>query len=207
MSASPSHLGGPGRPAWRPAFTALLIVAAAFALGLLLFLLLWLQQRDRSQFYRAPVPPTSQAPVFAPLPAPMPAESAGASGLPEPDANAPVAERPRIIERAPPPAAAPAPRPGPAPSAVADSNPVPTSSPAPRYPPSALRRRETGTVQVRVDVGPDGVPTSTSIVASSNSRALDRAAADAVRRWRFRPAQADGRPVAGSVVVPISFEL
>lgn len=206
MSASPSHIGDSRRPAWRPAYTALLIIAAAFALGLLLFLVLWLQ-RDRGEFYRAPVPPTSESPVFAPLPAPLPAGSTGASGLPEPDENAPVAERPRIIERTPPPAAAPAPRPEAAPPAVADATPVPISSPAPRYPRAALRRRQTGTVQVRVDVGPDGVPTSTSIVASSNSRDLDRAAVEAVRRWRFRPAQSDGHPVAGSVVVPISFTL
>ena len=60
---------------------------------------------------------------------------------------------------------------------------------------------------VRIEVGPDGVPTATSIVQSSQSRALDRAALDAVKRWRFRPAIVDGQPAVGSVVVPIEFNL
>lgn len=205
MSASPSH-AGPGRPSWRPSLTALLVIAGAFALGLLLFLVLWLQQRRDSDFYRAPVAPTSQAPVFAPLPEPASAgASDGASGLPEPDEDA-IAERPRVIER-PAPAVVPA-RPVPAPSRpVAESTPVPISSPAPRYPTMALRRRETGTVRIRVDVSAEGAPVATTVVESSQSRDLDRAALEAVRRWRFEPAQANGRPVAGSVIVPISFKL
>ena len=71
----------------------------------------------------------------------------------------------------------------------------------------AWRRRESGTVMVRVDVGPDGVPTATSLVQGSGSRSLDKAALDAVRRWRFEPAMAGGRPVVASVVVPIEFNL
>lgn len=208
MSASPTQFDGAGRRDWRPIWSAALIVAAAFALGLLLFALLWSRQRHGADVYRATaVAPTSQAPVFAPLPAPMPAgQEDGASGLPEPDERA-LAERPRIVERPSSPAAATPAQPAPAPAPVAASNPVPVSSPAPLYPRSALRRRESGTVRVRVDVGPDGAPTATSVVESSHSRELDRAALDAVRRWRFRPAMADGRPVGGSVVVPIDFKL
>jgi protein TonB len=90
---------------------------------------------------------------------------------------------------------------------VAESTPVPISSPAPRYPSVAMRRRETGTVRIRVDVSADGVPIATTVVESSQSRDLDRAALEAVRRWRFQPAQANGQPVGGSVIVPISFKL
>lgn len=206
MSASPSQVAGPGRSGWRPPFAALLIIAAAFALGLALFGVLWMQQRGQAEVSRPSTAPADGT-VFAPLPTPMPAGvEDSASGLPEPDENA-VAERPRIIERTPAPVPAPAPPPTANAAAMDASDPVPLSSPAPRYPPSALRRRETGTVRVLVDVGPDGVPTSTSIVESSQSRDLDRAAVDAVRRWRFRPAQAGGHPTVGSVVVPISFQL
>lgn len=214
MSAIPPHddfvrprHAAPG-PAWRPSRTALLIAGAAFALGLLLFLLLWLDQRSNTDFYRAPVAPTSQAPGFDPLPAPLPAgESGAASGMQDPGEVA-IDERPQLIEPAPlpPPAAPSAPRVQ-DPALAGHSSPVPLSSPAPRYPPQAWRRRESGTVRVRVDVGPDGVPTSTSLVQSSNSRLLDKAALDAVRRWRFRPATVDGRPTVGTVVVPIEFNL
>ena len=90
---------------------------------------------------------------------------------------------------------------------MASSQPQPIAgqTPAPRYPPQALRRGERGTVMVRVEIGPDGVPGAVSVANSSGSRLLDRAAVDAVRRWRFRPAQANGRPTVGSVLVPISF--
>lgn len=206
MSASPSHIGGsPRPPLWRPSRTTLLIAGGAFLLGLLLFLVLWMSQRGNQDFYRAPVAPTSDAPVFAPLPVPLPAgeQPAGASGLEEPDEEA-LAQRPQIVEQAPSPLLAPAPsttRP------VASADPVPVSSPSPRYPQEALRRNESGKVMVRVEVGPDGVPTATSIVESSQSRALDKAALDAVKRWRFRPATVDGQPTVGRVVVPIEFNL
>ena len=58
---------------------------------------------------------------------------------------------------------------------------------------------------MRVHVGPDGVPMAVDLVQSSRSRSLDRAATEAVQRWRFRPAQRNGQPVDGEVQVPISF--
>jgi protein TonB len=186
----------------------LLLAVGAFAIGLLLFLVLWLEQRNDKTFFRAPVARNADAPQFDPLPAPLPAgDAAGtASGMSsEPEAPSQPEEAPRIVEEAPPP---------PPPAQAAEqpgtgqrSDPVLVSSPTPRYPPQAWRRRESGTVLVRVDVGPDGVPTSTSLVQSSGSRTLDKAALDAVRRWRFQPALADGRPTVGSVVVPIEFNL
>ena len=41
----------------------------------------------------------------------------------------------------------------------------------------------------------------------SGSRDLDRAAVNAVRQWRFQPAQRDGQAVAGAVTVPIDFKM
>jgi TonB family protein len=45
------------------------------------------------------------------------------------------------------------------------------------------------------------------LVQGSGARELDRAAVEAVRRWRFAPATRGGQPVEGSVQVPITFNL
>jgi len=62
-------------------------------------------------------------------------------------------------------------------------------------------------VVLRVHVGTDGEPEGIDLVTGSGSRSLDRAAVEAVRRWRFEPAMRDGRPVEGFVQVPITFDL
>ena len=86
------------------------------------------------------------------------------------------------------------------------SAPVPIEMPPPRYPSRALRRGETGEVLLRVQVDARGVPSAVDVVSGSGSRDLDRAAASAARRWRFRPAMRDGQPMAGVVNVPITFD-
>ena len=198
-------------PAWMPSRKALLVAAIAFGAGLLLFLALWIDQRDSNSFYRTLEAPRSVAgQVFDPLPVPLPAGENGdnASGMGQPGdtpvggAEAPNSVAPPIGPPVPPapPIAAPAP--------IADrSIPQPVSSPAPRYPRDAQRRGESGTALLRVHVGADGEPVSVDLVEGSGSRSLDRAAVDAVRRWHFDPAMRGGQPVAGTVQVPITFSL
>lgn len=207
----------PSRPvldlaAWRPSRKALWWVLGAFALGLILFALVW-SRSDEHDFYRADgvAPPTAAGPNYAPLPAPMSGNEGSGVGPAPQAAPAPGTDQPRLVETAPPPPAdaAIAARPQtPPPAAVASSDPKPIAgqNPAPRYPPQALRRGESGTVTVRVQIGADGVPTEVSVGTTSGSRLLDRAAQDAVRRWRFRPALANGQPVSGTVMVPITFD-
>lgn len=194
------------------------MVAAGFGAGFLVFLLLWLDMRDNGNFYRAEDKATRiDGQVFEPLPAPMAGGDRSASGLSEAAQDALRNPRP-----APPPVAAPAPTNAPAQGPVADSSPqdnapaaslapgsvpVAISRPAPRYPSDALRNGESGTVLVRIEVGADGEPTAVSVVARSGSRSLDRAAVQAAKRWRFRPAQQNGRAVASAVEIPIEFAL
>ena len=83
--------------------------------------------------------------------------------------------------------------------------PLRGSTPAPRYPGGALRRGESGTVMVRVEVDAAGMPAGVALVQRSGSRDLDRAAMEAVRKWRFQPAQRDGQAVPGSLVIPVDF--
>ena len=197
------------------------IVVGAMGLGLLLFLILMMTQDRQKPFFSVGpdsgnIDENGQVQVFEPLPAPLPAGASGDGSLLPEMANADTnAATPRIIEQ--PRRAAPTPAPStaparsaaaakPAPAAsTASSSPIPTSQPAPRYPRNALRAGIEGTVQVQVDVGPDGVPTSVALAAGSGNRELDRAAMDAVRRWRFRPAVVNGQPSVGRVTVPIQF--
>jgi protein TonB len=183
------------------------LVAGAIALGLLLFALLWWHDRSTG-FYQPPVAPEAPAgQAYEALPAPLPAdEAANASGMGRADTTTasspnPPTPRPALPSRETAPAAPP--------TQVAMApgvDPVPLSTPAPRYPPEALRNQESGTVLLHVDVGADGVPTQVQVAKSSRSRSLDRAASEAVRQWRFKPAQRNGQPVPASVQVPVAFE-
>lgn len=187
---------------------AWLWIALAFLAGLVLFSIVLMRDGDRDDFFRADAPgPRAGAPDYTPLPAPLPGDrgvglSRPAEPVAGPDGDA------RLVETRPPPVPTmprAEPRAAPPTAGYVEPQPIPGQSPAPRYPSRALRRGEQGVVNVRASIGPDGVPTSVSLVSGSGSRDLDRAALDAVRGWRFRPAIEDGRPTVGTVVVPIEF--
>lgn len=75
------------------------------------------------------------------------------------------------------------------------------------YPLIATRQKLEGTVMLRVLVGPDGVPQRIDIERSSGHTVLDRAARDAVMKWRFEPGTRNGQPFAAYGLVPIAFRL
>lgn len=192
---------------------AVKILAIAFGAGLLLFLLLWLDQRNDTEFFKGGGPETAAGSTDglpAPLPADVASEDGNASGLRLPDTAKgkplPATEQPRIIDEPPPPPPPPvAPVAPAAPIARGSDTPVPISLPPPRYPQEALRRNAGGTVRVKVTVATDGSVDRLDVAESSGNRHLDRAAMEAVRRWRFQPAVRDGQPVVADVVVPIVF--
>ncbi len=76
-----------------------------------------------------------------------------------------------------------------------------------RYPPTAVRKREQGEVQLRVLIGRNGTPLKVELARSSGSRELDRAALKAVLTWRFVAAEHNGANVEAWVIVPINFNL
>jgi len=195
---------------------ALKIAGIAFCVGLLLFVVVWLNARRHNDFYRAdPAQPQVQADEAMPLPEPLPAGT-GASEMPDARPEAPAEETPQVVETAPAPplpetpvAAAPANPVAPSATVAAPSDrpvPLPGQSPPPSYPPAALRRGESGTVVVRVNVDASGLPLDAKIIQRSGSRDLDRAALDAVRGWRFQPAQSNGQPMVGSLEIPFDFQ-
>lgn len=186
-------------------------LAIAFGIGLLLFFLLWLDQRSNGDFFKAGSPNSGTTVDGEALPAPVPAdvasEDGNASGLNMPREGTrpamPAGDQPRIIEPPAPPPAPPAPV---APPAVADSDaPVPVNRPAPRYPAEALRRNIGGVVRVQATVAPDGSVERMELAEGSGNRELDRAAMEAVRRWKFKPAVRNGQPVTATVIVPLEF--
>lgn len=77
----------------------------------------------------------------------------------------------------------------------------------PSYPIDSRRRGEQGTVLLRVQVGRDGLPIEVDVERSSGYRQLDRAAREAVLRWRFRPVQVNGVNVEARGLVPIRFDV
>ena len=186
-----------------------LIIAAAFAIGLLLFLLLWAGHRDDNDFYRADAPvagPSGQ--VFEPLPVPMPADEAGNAPASDDEDRAPgMVGIDETRPATPAPVAPPSAPTTPIAPAQANSDPVLQGKPAAPYPVAALRNGESGTVMLRVTVGADGVPYGIAVARSSGSRTLDRAAMGAVKSWRFNPAMRNGQPVPASVQIPVSYNL
>ena len=83
----------------------------------------------------------------------------------------------------------------------------PVETRPPVYPPRCLRRGIEGTVRVKVLVGEDGRPQEVTIGKSSGESALDEAAMEAVRGWRFEPARRNGVPVRAWAIIPIEFKL
>jgi protein TonB len=80
-------------------------------------------------------------------------------------------------------------------------------TPRPDYPDSARREGREGRVLLRVLVDDQGRSKQVAINSSSGSHALDRAAADAIQRWRFHPARQGDQPVESWLRIPIEFRL
>jgi protein TonB len=92
----------------------------------------------------------------------------------------------------------------------ASSSPVPwdaLSNPRPIYPELARRRGQEGLVRLRAYIDAKGNILELIIEQSSGYSLLDEAAVQAVRKWRFRPGTRAGEAVAGSVLIPVDFQL
>jgi TonB family protein len=70
----------------------------------------------------------------------------------------------------------------------------------PEFTGEAQRDKVKGTVQVRVAVGPDGIPRQITI-RQPLGYGLDERAAEAVAKYRFRPGTQDGKPVAVEMLI------
>jgi protein TonB len=79
-------------------------------------------------------------------------------------------------------------------------------SPDPLYPPALLAARQEGKVLIRIRVAPAGMVTRAVIHQTSGFAAFDRAALEAVNKWRFEPIP--GAPAGGiEAIVPVRFDI
>jgi protein TonB len=77
----------------------------------------------------------------------------------------------------------------------------------PAYPAEARQAKAEGTTLLRVHVTDEGRIDDVRVETSAGHAALDRAATDAIRKWRFEPARNGSVPVAVWVVIPVRFRL
>lgn len=179
---------------------------------------------------------SSEQPAFKPLPvvqvalvnrppqthvtplraAPKQKPAPRAERQPEPSPAPPPAETVAVAETPKPPPPAPAPVESPVAEAVAPEpetyvQPIFAanylSNPPPLYPLAARRRGHEGTVIVHAEVGSDGLCRQAMLKQGSGHPLLDRAAVEAVRKWRFVPAKRGETAVSAWVEVPITFKL
>jgi protein TonB len=78
---------------------------------------------------------------------------------------------------------------------------------APAYPSNARAHGWEGRVVLLLTIDERGRVTSVEVAESSGRSALDDAARDAAAAWTLSPALRDGEPVAGTLRVPVRFEL
>lgn len=76
----------------------------------------------------------------------------------------------------------------------------------PEYSEEARKAKHQGTVELYVEVEPDGRPHKI-VVRSSLGLGLDEKAIEAVRQWRFKPAMKNGKAVTVGALVTVHFRL
>ncbi len=81
------------------------------------------------------------------------------------------------------------------------------ANPPPPYPTSARRRGIEGAVYIDARIGAGGEARELKLATSSGDAALDSAAMDAVRGWRFIPARRGEQAVEAWVRIPLVFRL
>jgi len=77
----------------------------------------------------------------------------------------------------------------------------------PRYPTTAVRANQEGWVEVTFTITPEGSVDDVKVVDAEPRHVFDRAATEAVSRWKFQPATQDGTPVASQDKRRIVFKL
>jgi TonB family protein len=75
----------------------------------------------------------------------------------------------------------------------------------PEYPPVAKQLKLEGTVELEAMIAPDGTVDDVKIL--TGNPVLTRAAAQALKKWKFAPVLEDGEPARAVAPITISFKL
>ena len=81
------------------------------------------------------------------------------------------------------------------------------SNPPPEYPEVARELGQEGTVLLQVKVSASGLVLQVSVHRSSGYSSLDAAAINAVRRWKFVPANVGNVALEDDAIIPVNFSL
>ena len=88
------------------------------------------------------------------------------------------------------------------------TNPKVVFEKKPAYTAGAMRAKIHGRVVMQTVVGVDGLPRDVTVTQSlDKEHGLDDKAVEALKAWRFKPATKDGKDVAASVTIEMTFTL
>lgn len=167
--------------------------------------------RNQLAAQEAQLAATAAAPATTPRPA-------AAVSLPQREPSAPPVAVAPLPETRPPPSTVPLPAArtarSPKPVALVAAAPAPRVTPPvllrrvePYYPQAARRARRQGWVELAFTVLPDGRVDAVRVLQAEPGSMFDLAATTAVRRWTFKPATRDGRPIAMDLHQRLDFRL
>jgi periplasmic protein TonB len=80
-------------------------------------------------------------------------------------------------------------------------------NPHPKYPEEARRKRYEGKIVLAVKISTSGSVSKVSLHKASKHQVLNEQALATVKTWRFSPTTYEGKALASSVLVPITFKL
>lgn len=156
----------------------------------------------------APLEPTPAPPAPHPIAAPAAIDPQPAISEPAPTVSAVAANEANPHHEATPSVSArPSAPPAPPRIELPSANAAYLNNPPPAYPALSRRLGEQGRVVLRVRIEPDGTASAAEIRSSSGYERLDRAALDAVLRWRYVPGKRNGVPEAMWFLIPVQFVL
>lgn len=133
---------------------------------------------------------------------PVPTDNRPVAGESDPPDRAPVGPQP--VEQRPPP---PPPDPLQAVRRAAQVDPRYAGDLQPPYPRGEEEAQRAGQVRVRITIGTDGRVTAIQRLSATSDAFWQATERHARRRWRFRPATEDGRPVVSTMAFTVTFRI